>query len=106
MANNLIEINWIDDFIKTDAFSEVLCMVWRNGYKSSGYFQFTHKSQTVVEKFAEYFGKETRSRYREDKGYVEWYKFMNSGHLFIKKTKELGWTPIQEKSITRYRYIH
>ncbi len=27
MVNNLIEKNWIDDFIKTDAFSEVWCGV-------------------------------------------------------------------------------
>ena len=35
MANNLIEKNWIDDFIKTDAFSEALGMVWRNGYETN-----------------------------------------------------------------------
>lgn len=31
MTINLIEKNWIDDFIKTDSFSEALGMVWRNG---------------------------------------------------------------------------
>lgn len=98
MINSLTEKNWIDNFIKTDAFSVALGMVWRNGYESAGYFQFTHKSQSMVKKFADFFGKEVRSRYREDKGYVEWYMSMNSGHPFIRKVKELGWTPIQEKS--------
>ncbi|MFZ7936189.1 hypothetical protein ACO1D2_11825 [Bacillus thuringiensis] len=102
MANNLIEKNWIDDFIKTDTFSEALGMVWRNGYETNVYgncyFQFTHKSQAIVKRFADFFGKETKSRYREDKGYVEWYTSMNSNHPFIRKAKELGWTPIQEKS--------
>ncbi|HDR4551278.1 hypothetical protein [Bacillus cereus] len=102
MANNLIEKNWIDDFIKTDAFSEALGMVWRNGYETNvygyWYFQFTHKSQTIVKRFADFFGKDIKSRYREDKGYVEWYTSMKSSHSFIIKAKELGWTPIQEKS--------
>lgn len=102
MANNLIEKHWIDDFIKTDTFSEALAMVWRNGYESNvyghGYFQFTHKSQSIVKKFADFFGRETKSRYREDKGYIEWYTTMKSSHPFIRKAKELGWTPIQEKS--------
>ncbi|MDY8166069.1 hypothetical protein [Bacillus thuringiensis] len=98
MANNLIEKNWIDDFFKTEAFSEALGMVWRNGYEKAGYFHFTHKSQMVVKKFADFFGKETKSRYRADKGYVEWYMSMNGNHPFVKKVKELGWTPIQEKS--------
>ncbi|MDZ4588725.1 hypothetical protein [Bacillus cereus] len=98
MVNNLIEKNWIDDFIKTDAFSEALGMVWRNGYESGGYFQFTHKSQVIVKKFADFFRRKIRSRYCEDKGYVEWYMSMNSDHPFIRKVKEFGWTPIREKS--------
>ncbi|WP_353054751.1 hypothetical protein [Bacillus thuringiensis] len=42
MANNLIEKNWIDDFIKTDTFSEDLGMVLRNGYETNvyGYWYF------------------------------------------------------------------
>ncbi|MGP2423684.1 hypothetical protein ACTT1L_16930 [Bacillus sp. FH] len=102
MVNNLIKVNWTDDFIKTDEFSEALGMVWRNGYEKSvygdRYFYFTHKSQVIVKRFADFFEKETRSRYREDKGYVEWYTSINSSHPFIRKVKELGWTPIKEKS--------
>ncbi|MEW5208092.1 hypothetical protein AB0854_28325, partial [Bacillus cereus] len=60
MVNNLIEKNWIDDFIKTDAFSEALGMIWRNGYESGGYFQFTHKSQVIVKKFADLFRRKIR----------------------------------------------
>ncbi|MES1054329.1 hypothetical protein FOA24_37125, partial [Bacillus thuringiensis] len=89
MANNLIEKKWIDDFIKTDTFSEALGMVWRNGYETNvygyWYFQFTHKSEKIVKKFANFFGKEIKSRYREDKGYVEWYTSMKSSHPFIRK---------------------
>ncbi|AJG79674.1 hypothetical protein [Bacillus thuringiensis] len=36
-------------------------------------------------------------RYHEDKGSMESYMSMNSRHPFIRKTKELGWTPIQEE---------
>ncbi|MGH0427470.1 hypothetical protein [Bacillus pretiosus] len=102
MDNNLIEKHWIDDFIKTDTFSEALGMVWRNGYETKiygySYFHFTHKSEAIVKRFADFFSKEIKSRYCEDKGYVEWYTYMKSSHPFIKKVKELGWTPIQEKS--------
>ncbi|MCU5173716.1 hypothetical protein [Bacillus paranthracis] len=98
MNNYLIEKHWIDDFVKTDTFSEALGMVWRNGYESSGYFQFAHKSQTMVRKFADFFGKEVRSRFRKDKGYIEFYMTMNSDDPFIQKIKEFGWNPIKEKS--------
>ncbi|MFD6509329.1 hypothetical protein [Bacillus sp. NPDC060175] len=98
MINELVGNEWIEDFVKTNDFSVALGMVWRNGYESSGSFQFTHKSRDIVNKFADFFEKETKSRYREEKGYVEWYTTMSSGHLFIQKIKELGWTPIQEKS--------
>lgn len=96
------EKDQIDSFIKTDEFSIALGMVWRNGYETNvygyGYFQFTHKSKCIVEKFADYFGKVIKSRFREDKGYTEWYCSIRSDHPFVLKIKELGWAPIQEKS--------
>ncbi|AMR06371.1 hypothetical protein [Bacillus thuringiensis] len=98
MANNLIEKNWIDDFIKTDTFSEALGMVWRNGYDKLGYFYFTHKSKDIVMRFSSFFGVKTRSRYRKEKGYTEWYCIFRSDHTFVLKIKELGWNPIKEKS--------
>ncbi|MCC2419271.1 hypothetical protein LKL86_25145 [Bacillus pacificus] len=102
MSNNLIEKNWIDDFINKDTFSVALGMVWRNGYETNiyghSYFHFTHKSKAIVKRFADFFGKGIKSRYREDKGYVEWYTYLKSSHPFIRKVKELGWTPIKEKS--------
>ncbi|WP_257141254.1 hypothetical protein [Bacillus toyonensis] len=54
--------------------------------------------QMHLKKFADFFGKEFRSRYRKDKGYVEWYMSMNNGYPFIRKAQEFGWTSIQEKS--------
>ncbi|WP_319618443.1 hypothetical protein [Bacillus cereus group sp. BfR-BA-01700] len=63
MINSLTEKNWIDDFIKTDSFSVALGMIWRNGYESAGYFQFTHKSEAMVRKYADFFDKNVRSRY-------------------------------------------
>ncbi|PGT49841.1 hypothetical protein COD86_31080, partial [Bacillus cereus] len=97
MVNDLVEKEWINNFVKTDAFSEALGIVWRFGHirESNKIFELSHKSQDIINKFSELISDAThsKSRYRKEKGFTEWHCSLNMDHPFINMIKRMGWTP-------------
>ncbi|MEH7220789.1 hypothetical protein [Bacillus toyonensis] len=97
MINDVIEKEWIENFIKTDEFSEALGIVWRFGHihESNKIFELSHKSQNIISRFFELIADAAhpKSRYRKEKGFTEWYCSLNMNHPFIDIIKSMGWTP-------------
>ncbi|MGG2933871.1 hypothetical protein ABEO66_06785 [Bacillus pacificus] len=97
MTNAIVEKDWIDEFIKTDEFSEALGFIWRFGHIHAWNkrFELSHKSVHVVSRFSDLiFGATApRSYFRTDKGFTEWECHIDFSHPFIQKAQEMGWTP-------------
>ncbi|KAA6457027.1 MULTISPECIES: hypothetical protein [Bacillus cereus group] len=97
MTNAIAEKEWIDEFIKTDEFSEALGFVWRFGHIHAidNRFELSHKSVQVVSRFSDLiFGATApRSYFRKDKGFTEWECHFDLSNPFMLEAKKMGWTP-------------
>ncbi|MCQ6305923.1 hypothetical protein [Bacillus cereus] len=101
---------WFKSFIQSDGFSEALGIVWKYGGEQSEHFEMVIKNCDIVNKFATLVRGTTpvKPYFRTDDNCQVWHCNISLNHPFLRKIKQMGWTPLieQERAYPKGEFNH